>query len=157
MLELKLNHVNKMDPWKLNSNSNLFMWGMVAIFITLQWCHNEHDGISNRQPHDCLLKRLVRSWSQKTSKLRVTGLCAGNSPVTSEFPVQRASNAENVSIWWCHHGMLLSTSTLRGILLPLEVYWSLYKINFVQLQTFPDSQHQWHHYYSVLRRTLATE
>ena len=29
---------------------------------------------------------------------RVTGLCAGNSPVTGEFPAQRASNAENVSI-----------------------------------------------------------
>ena len=35
--------------------------------------------------------------SQKTSKLRVTGLCEGNSLVTG------ASNAENVSIWWCHH------------------------------------------------------
>ena len=33
----------------------------------------------------------------------VTGLCEGNSPVTGEFPVQRASNAENVSIWWRHH------------------------------------------------------
>ena len=41
--------------------------------------------------------------SKKTSKLRVTGLCAGNSPVTGEFPAQRASNAENVSIWWRHH------------------------------------------------------
>ena len=37
------------------------------------------------------------------SKLRVTGLCAGNSPVTGEFPAQMASNAENVSIWWRHH------------------------------------------------------
>ena len=44
-----------------------------------------------------------RRRSNKTSKLRVTGLCAGNSPVTSEFPTQRASNAENVSIWWRHH------------------------------------------------------
>ena len=42
---------------------------------------------------------------KKTSKLRVTGLCEGNSPVTDEFPAQRAaSNAENVSIWWRHHG-----------------------------------------------------
>ena len=40
---------------------------------------------------------------QKTSKLRVTGIWAGNSPVTDEFPVQMASNAENVSIWWRHH------------------------------------------------------
>ena len=39
----------------------------------------------------------------KTSKLRVTGPCAGNSPVTGEFPAQRGSNAENVSIWWRHH------------------------------------------------------
>ena len=39
----------------------------------------------------------------KTSKLHVTGLCEGNSPVTGEFPAQRASNAENASIWWCHH------------------------------------------------------
>ena len=29
------------------------------------------------------------------------GLC-GNSPVTGEFPAQRASIAENVSIWWRH-------------------------------------------------------
>ena len=39
----------------------------------------------------------------KTSKLRVTGLFAGNSPWTGEFPAQRASNAENVSIWWRHY------------------------------------------------------
>ena len=40
---------------------------------------------------------------KKTSKLSVTGLCAGNSPTTGEFPAQMASNAENVSIWWRHH------------------------------------------------------
>ena len=31
------------------------------------------------------------------------GLCKGNSPVTGEFPAQRASYAENVSLWWHHH------------------------------------------------------
>ena len=41
--------------------------------------------------------------SKKTSKLGIIGLCAGNSPVTGESPVQRASNAENVSIWERHH------------------------------------------------------
>ena len=35
---------------------------------------------------------------RKTSKLRVTGLCVGNSPGTGEFPAQMASNVENVSI-----------------------------------------------------------
>ena len=38
------------------------------------------------QPHDCLLSRLFRRRSKKTSKLRFTGLCEGNSPVTGEFP-----------------------------------------------------------------------
>ena len=71
----------------------------------LQWCHQERDGVSNHQPHDCLLNPLFRRGTKKTSKLRVTGLCEGNSRVTSEFPAQRASNAENVSIWWHHHGM----------------------------------------------------
>ena len=35
---------------------------------------------------------------KKKSKLRVTGLCEGNLPGTGEFPTQKASNTENVSI-----------------------------------------------------------
>ena len=65
--------------------------------VILQWRHNGRDGVSNHQPHHCLLNRLLRRRSKKTSKLRVTGLCAGNSPVTGEFPVQMSSNAENVA------------------------------------------------------------
>ena len=61
----------------------------------LQWRHNEHD--HDRQLHGCLLNRLFRHRSKKTSKLRVTGLCAGNSPVTGEFPAQTAIYAWNVS------------------------------------------------------------
>ena len=72
--------------------------------ISLHWRHNGHDGISNHQPHDCLLTRLFRHRSKKTSKLRITGLCAGNSPVTGEFTTQMASDTENVFIWWHHHG-----------------------------------------------------
>ena len=45
---------------------------------------------------------LLRYRSKKTSKLRVTGLCEGNSPWTGEFPAQKAVNPENVSIWWRH-------------------------------------------------------
>ena len=47
---------------------------------TLQWRHNDHDSVSNHQPHGYLLNRLFGRRSKKTSKLRVTGLCAGNSP-----------------------------------------------------------------------------
>ena len=66
--------------------------------------NNERDGVSNHNLHDCLLNRLFRRRSKKKSKLRITGLCAGNSPVIGEFPAQMASNAGNVSIWWRHHG-----------------------------------------------------
>ena len=53
----------------------------------LQWRHNGRDGVSNQQPHDCIFNRLIRRRSKKTSKLRVTGLCAGNSP--HKWPVSR--------------------------------------------------------------------
>ena len=79
----------------------------------LQWRHNEQDSVSNHQPHNCLLNCLFRPGSNKTSKLRVTGLCAGNSPGTGEFPAQMASNAENVSIWWRHHGLPYSFAGSR--------------------------------------------
>ena len=49
-------------------------------FNPLRWRHTWRDGASNHQPPDCLLNRLFRRRSKKTSKLRVTGLCAGNSP-----------------------------------------------------------------------------
>ena len=62
--------------------------------FSLQWRHNERDGVWNHQPHDCLLTLYSRRRSKKTSKLRVTGFCKGNSPVTGKFPAQRASNAE---------------------------------------------------------------
>ena len=51
-----------------------------AVSVALRWRHNDHDGVSNHQPHHCLLNRLFRRRSRKTSKLRVTGLCVGNSP-----------------------------------------------------------------------------
>ena len=45
----------------------------------------------------------LRRRPKKTPKLRVTGLCEGNSQMAGEFPAQMASNAEIVSIWWRHH------------------------------------------------------
>ena len=53
--------------------------------LPLQWRHNESDGVSNYQSHDCLLNCLFRHKWKKILKLRATGLCARNSPVTGEF------------------------------------------------------------------------
>ena len=80
----------------------------MLISLSLQWRHHEHDGVSNQKAHDCLPNRLFRRRSMKTSKLRVTGLWVGNSPVTGEFPAQRASNVETNSIWWRHHAKMLA-------------------------------------------------
>ena len=88
-------------------NHRLLSYGWSVMYrrtgdTTLQWRHNERNGVSNHRRLDCLFNRLFRRRSKKTSKLRVTGRCEGNSPVTSEFRAQRASNAENVYIWWRH-------------------------------------------------------
>ena len=54
--------------------------------LSLRWRHNERDSISNHQPYDCLLNGSFRRRSKKTSKLRVTGLCVGNSPGAVNSP-----------------------------------------------------------------------
>ena len=87
---------------------------------SLQWRHNGRDSISNHQHHDCLLIRLLWHRSKKTSKLRVMGHCERKLPGTDKFPAQRASSAENVSIWWRHHDdiewdMLLGAWTSLGL------------------------------------------
>ena len=103
---------------------------------TLLWRHNDHDSVSNHQPHDCLLNRLFRRRSKKTSKPRVTGLCVGTSPETGEFPAQMASNTENVSIWWRHHVMSINLATKHISTsqecenTALDIYWAFqYKIS----------------------------
>ena len=78
-------------------------WRPCCLALSLRWRHNGHDCVSNHQPRHCLLDRLFERRSKKTSKLRVIGLCVGNSPGTGEFPAQMASYAGNVFIWWRHH------------------------------------------------------
>ena len=78
---------------------------VIGIFYgkSLQWRHNERDGVSNHRHLDCLFNCVFRRRSKKTSKLRVTGPLWGEFTGDWWIPVQGASNAENVSIWWRHH------------------------------------------------------
>ena len=102
--------------------SNIFAFYLCVLYplgggqLSLRWRHNERDCVSNHQPHYCLLKRLFGRRSKKTSKLRVTGLCEGNSPEAGEFTAQRASNAENVPIWWRHHDTVTNHLRLDSLL-----------------------------------------
>ena len=162
----------------------MIKWPLSACLEALQWCHNERDGVSNNQPHDCLLNSLrprqnVRYFADDVFKCiylnenlwiwikislkfvpkgqvnnipalvqimalhrpggkplsesimvsLLTQICVNRpqwvnrsfkiqikenikdprhwplwSPVIGKSPSRIASNAENVSIWWRHHG-----------------------------------------------------
>ena len=70
---------------------------------SLQWCRNERAGVSITSLTIVYSTVYWKHRSKKILKLCATGLCEGNSSVTGEFPAQRASDTENVSIWWQHH------------------------------------------------------
>ena len=63
----------------------------------------------------------------KKSRLRATGLCEENSPVTGEFPAQKAGNAENVSFWWRHDGLFHSPNLVAVALsVWYETWWGCF-------------------------------
>ena len=123
--------------------------------MTLKWRHNGRNSVSNHQPHVCLLNHLFRRRPKKTPKLRVTSLCAGNSPGTGESPAQMASNAENVSIWWRHHdyrrpGMKYTwcnykTSTTKQSITKTKINKQAISNNSIELQAKPIVASKWRH------------
>ena len=137
--------VSKQFSWDIQH----FMMDTMRLRIhdtSLEWRHNGPDGVSNQQPHHCLLNRLFRRRSKNISKLRVTGLCAGNSPVTGEFPAQMASNAENVSsIWWRHHDQALCTRLT--IPMPVKESWRIEYKDKVRA-FYPSGLFRWHCVYN---------
>ena len=130
---------------------------------TLQCRHNGSDSASNHQTHDCLHNSLFKRRSKKTPKLRVTGLCVGNSPVTGEFPAQMASNAEKsihlmTSSWWrllpdrCHMVCSFNLYALDWFKEPKSIYipcWPPVWYSFEELFQSTDSMDykhiNWHH------------
>ena len=89
----------------------------------------------------CWLKCLFRSRLKKTSKLRVTCLCAGNSSLIGEFPAPKASNAENVSIWWRHHATLKQSAYGGGT---KPVFQCMNKLLCVELLRHPKFNTKYH-------------
>ena len=101
----------------------LYIW--CSYVRRLQWRHHEHDGVSNHQPHDCLLNHLFKVQIKENIKApRHWPLW----PMTDEFPAQRASNAENVSIWWRHHAQSYRQPTLLLLYHIVCIQW--YARNF---------------------------
>ena len=73
--------------WIIQTNYAVYMTIYCNLYssqcFSLQWRHNEHNGVSNYRRLECLLNRLSGHRSKKTSKLCVTGFCDGNSPLNS--------------------------------------------------------------------------
>ena len=97
-------------PWPFAWTSLLSLVITPENFMMIRWWEHSQKGVTDGQTDrrtDRQTENTIHraAWSQlkKTSKLRVTGLCVGNSPGTGEFPAQMASDAENASIWWHHH------------------------------------------------------
>ena len=105
------------------------MWGDESEAVApIIWLYQTVDAQKEEVFFPDLLITLQRH-AKKTSKLCITGLCEENSPVTSEFPAQRASNMENVSIWWRHHDNISWFLVLWEIRkLPLIHYWLLWLV-----------------------------
>ena len=94
----------------------MFCSGVCRLTDTLQWRHNGAKASQIISVTIVYSTVYSRRRSKKTSKLCVTGLCEWNSLATGEFPAQRASNAEEVSILWRHHELCGKThpSTNKG-------------------------------------------
>ena len=81
---IPINYVNIFFVWYTNTNGDKSIHVLYhsrirrKVVYSLLWRHAGRDGISNHQSYDCLLNRLFSRRSKKTSKLRVTGFCAGN-------------------------------------------------------------------------------
>ena len=106
---------------------------MYAIFVQLNhhrvMLHIFKRDVEQNSPASPLFTQpLFGRRSKKTSKLRVTSLCVGNSPGIGEFPAQMVSNGENVPIWWRHHRHPISSKFLRNI-----VIWTQYIRNTIMI------------------------
>ena len=121
-----------------------------------QWRHNERDGVSKHRRHDCLLNRLFKRRSKKTSKLRVTELSEGNQLVTGGLPLQSASNAENVSIWWRHHVTEKNHYSWQVIDYFIS-YTHLLDVKHGKTATDPSFRHYWLRWVSWLRYCDVTQ
>ena len=93
-----------------------WLYAISLLFITeegkARWCH--YSGVITNAMASQITSVSI-GCSTVGSQLRVTGLCVWNSTVTGEFPAQKASNAENASIWWRHYGITSSSGSMQHI------------------------------------------
>ena len=123
------------------------LWDIMEL-VPLHWRHNGYDCVSNHQPHNCLLNRLFRHRSKKTSKLCFTGLCVGNSPGPVNSPhkwpvtgkywaiLQRDPTLHNINDKEYLHRMLSFRFALPSFTPIRALPWH-FMVTFLELIQFP--------------------
>ena len=78
---------------------------------TLQWRHNERDGISNHQPRDCLFNRLFKAQIKENIKAPRHWPSWGEFTGDRWIPRTKGQYHGKASIWWRHHEKLGTSET----------------------------------------------
>ena len=111
-LTLFVNNINPLRAKFLARNIKMYLWCIpflhidmtkvleILITMTSQWAR-----LRLKSPATRLFTQPGYSDADQRKHQSSASLafCARNSPEAGEFPAQKASNAENVSIWWRHH------------------------------------------------------
>ena len=90
---------------------NLLYQFYISPFITRPDCMHHSDVTRSAMASQITVVLIVCSavcsgaHKRKHQSSVLLAFCEGNPPVTGGFPSQRASNVENISIWWHHHGI----------------------------------------------------
>ena len=99
-------------------DAQLYTWVILPVLIlavNFSWSitvmSHAHHGVTNHRQLDCLFNGLFRVIIKKTSKLRIEGPLFGK---TSEFPSQRTSNAQRISVSLRHDCSVIFHMTLKS-------------------------------------------
>ena len=143
-----------------SSSTSTQFWG-----CPLRWRHNEHDGVSNHQPHGCLLNRLFRRRSKKTSNPRVTGLCVGNSPGPVNSPhkgpvTRKMFPFDDVIMPDTAHYFMINKDTCSGKTLRLNTLHIIFKKynvihEIVGLKSFNFNPYTYVLFHAIMLKTLS--
>ena len=111
-------------------HSQIFKYFSAVLLLAklpLQCHYNERDGVSIHRRLDCLINRLFKQRSKKTSKFRVTGLCEGihRWPVNSPRKGQQRGKRCHLMTSWCGTASY-NLENKAGGLQQISRYWFLW-------------------------------
>ena len=101
-------------------------------YVALQWRHNGCDCVSKSPASRLFIQAEIK---ENIKAPRQWPLC-GEFTGAGEFPAQMASNAENVSILWRHHGKQALTYRCQideNMWVFVVVFWPVYIVTYIEI------------------------